>query len=453
MKTLFIGLVQLVFVLHVTAKGTSYNMLFEPGQKTLTDEQKQQLDDWASTTKDGERITIYPLTKEPGYDIFFYAKNAREQAIKIVEYGETIGFESLGMPARFPSGYKGLSVRVDLKYNKSKAEITADLPGSQLQNHYPPKASQFFVIDPNRDTLVVGNEGTQLLFKAGSLKAKEKVWVELKEFYGLDDYMKNGLPTVSNGKMIETGGSIFLNATKDGVPEQPVAVNPEIGIDVGFTGSEEGTGMQIFVKDPRSKQKMNWVLPEKPKREADWQMTKTILDPDGNVVQELVFNSQAEWDKYQAEDKRKKEQRQADALKRQEMQETFMKKRMAEQKEREIIGQKFHIVDLGFINCDRFIDEPMIKFSVPEDQQRVTEYYLVFSSVRGVMKSHSDINNTAAFGAVPRNRRARLVAISFDGDQAYYFESYVVPGQGSPPNMELKPVDESYLDQRLAALK
>ncbi|MFM6983870.1 MAG: hypothetical protein ACKOXF_07040 [Chitinophagaceae bacterium] len=65
---------------------------------------------------------------------------------------------------------------------------------------FPEKPSQFFVIDPLKDTLIIGKEGTRLLFKKGSLMSTKKVQIELKEFYQLGDYIKSGLATVSNGK-------------------------------------------------------------------------------------------------------------------------------------------------------------------------------------------------------------------------------------------------------------
>lgn len=262
MKKLIFGLLSVILITPVAAQTNRHEFIFKPGQTKLTTDHQKKLDELARSIKDGERIRIYPLTYDSIFDEYSYSKDAKVQAAEIAEYAKTRGFELLGTPMNFPSTYRGFSVSVDLKYNKPK-EVIATMASPKpysLQNHYPPKTSQYFIIDPNRDTMIVGNEGTKIYFDAGSLLSPDKVKIELKEFYSLSDYMKNGIPTVSNGQMIQTGGSIYLNATQDNSGEQ-VKVNQDIGIGLDFNSGEYDPDMQIFVKDPGSPDEMNWILP------------------------------------------------------------------------------------------------------------------------------------------------------------------------------------------------
>ena len=458
MRKLILGLLFLLFGSSIYAQVTRFEMFFDLKQVELSCEQKQQIDSLALFIKYGERLMIYPLTEDPISNRLIFAREAKTQAAKVAAYAKTIGFDLLGTPSNFPSPYTGLSVCTNMKLNKAPSlvlETPAQKPKG-LEDHYPPKASQFFVIDPNKDTLIVGAEGTELFFKAGSLFSKKKVKVELKEFYDMQDYMKNGLPTVSNGRMIETGGSIYLNATENDLASKEVKINQSIGVDVGFTLGQSDADMQIFIKDPRSPNKLNWILPPKTIEKRSWKMVETVKDYQGNIISQKTFNSEMEWEAYLAEQERLKEieekeraeQREKDRL----IQEALMKEMEKQEKARQKMANTLNVLDMGYINCDKFYREPMIPFFVSADVSIEAEYYLVYKDVRGLMRGNV-INNKVTFGQVPENRQASLIAVSFIDDQAYYYESSISVNSRVKPIVKLKAVEESFINQQLAMLK
>jgi hypothetical protein len=74
-----------------------------------------------------------------------------------------------------------------------------------------------FIIDNNKDTILIGKEGTALLIPANTFTAsKRKVSVELKEYYSYEDIITNRLSTTSNGELLITGGMIHISAQSDG---------------------------------------------------------------------------------------------------------------------------------------------------------------------------------------------------------------------------------------------
>lgn len=80
----------------------------------------------------------------------------------------------------------------------------------------PVKKSQFFFIDSSKDTTITGIEGTKISFKANTfdIPNKEKIKIELKEFYKRSDLALSNLTTITNDeKLLETGGMVFLEAT------------------------------------------------------------------------------------------------------------------------------------------------------------------------------------------------------------------------------------------------
>jgi len=116
------------------------------------------------------------------------------------------------------------------------------------------------------------------------------------------------------------------------------------------------------------------------------------------------------------------------------------------------MDSKLKVYDLGYINCDKFYDEPMTPFFVSADQKTIAEYYLVFKDVRGVMKGNRQ-NERVNFGSVPKNKQATLVAVSYIDKQAYFFNCSVKLNNAALPPIVLKPVAESFLNEQLALLK
>ncbi len=78
------------------------------------------------------------------------------------------------------------------------------------------KAEQGFSIDPKRDTVIRGKDGTALLIPANTFAGKEPVTIILKEYYSYEDIVTNKLSTLSNDRQLVTGGMIHLTAIANG---------------------------------------------------------------------------------------------------------------------------------------------------------------------------------------------------------------------------------------------
>ncbi len=443
MNKLIIVFLCVFFGSNTIAQKTKYNLMFDQGQVALSEKQKEEIKKILTWIKPKEVVSIFPLTYDTNFDRLFFPRNAKSQADQVMLYAKSIGFEPEGTPRNFPSTYKGLSVCVNVSYNVPK-------PKNLLSEIFPEKPSQYFIIDPKKDTFIIGNEGTKLLFEAGSLISSKKVKVELKEFYGVGDLIKNGLPTSSNGNLIETGGSIYLNATAHDNEKAQVKINANKGVTVDFTIGKSDPEMEIFVKDPRYPNQMNWVLPRnKSSITESWQMTETILNAEKSIQSEKVFNSKEEWEAYLKMKKEAEAQKQKnDEAKRLIQKKNNEVKRLAQNK----MNSKLKLYNFGYINCDKFINEPMIPFFVESDQNTIAEYYLVFNDVRGVMMGKV-YNQQVNFGSVPKNKEATLIALSYIDKQAYLYRSTITTGSSTVSNIILKPVEESFLNEQLALLK
>lgn len=84
------------------------------------------------------------------------------------------------------------------------------------------KASELHSFDVQEGAEVVGSEGTVLKFPASifeyddGVEVTGEVTIELKEFYSCYDMLLNGLSTISEDRLLETGGMLFCDATSKG---------------------------------------------------------------------------------------------------------------------------------------------------------------------------------------------------------------------------------------------
>jgi hypothetical protein len=76
------------------------------------------------------------------------------------------------------------------------------------------------------------------------------------EYYKLSDILLANLSTVSNGKHLETGGMLFIEAKKGAIELELKDNKP---IDISFPTKNKKQGMQLFSGEWKDKN-MNWTL-------------------------------------------------------------------------------------------------------------------------------------------------------------------------------------------------
>ncbi len=425
-------LVGLILGISATAQKTIlvHNVFFKKDQVGLDDTQKQILESIAQKMQPGQKVMLFPLTIEGNTKEMSFSDYSDVQADELLNFATGIGCEGQ-VQKNFPSGYKGRSMAVTL----SKTLKDESIPTVSLQGHFPEKPSQFFKIHPDQDTVLYGKEGTVLFVPAGSfLSSADIVQVELKEFYSFADLMKNNLHTSSDGRMLQTGGSIYLNAKENNHNGSTAFINPDKGVGVDFALGKNDPEMRIFIKDPEQEE-LNWI----PTRYSKTTVTEKVVwtDGEGNVISEEEALARIERIKNYEKERKAFDQRQADLAK--------------QAKELSHFDEKLKVYDLGYINCDKFPDEQMKSLQAKADERFTATYYLVYKDVRGLMKG-SQYGKDVDFGMIPKNRSATLIAVAFDGAQAYFSRIELSPNSACPP-IKLQASTEKYVDQQLALLK
>jgi mono/diheme cytochrome c family protein len=127
--------------------------------------------------------------------------------------------------------------------------------------------TQLFSIDISKDTTLITKNGALIRIPKGALSANgNTVQLEVKEAYSMQDIIKAGLTTQSNGQPLSSGGMIYINA----VGENTVKIMQKISIATPTPFIEKN--MQLFKGEAQDDSTINWInpkpLPENPQLTA-----------------------------------------------------------------------------------------------------------------------------------------------------------------------------------------
>jgi len=125
---------------------------------------------------------------------------------------------------------------------------------------------QEFMIQNDRDTTLVAQEGTQLHIPAGAFRNKKglvpsgTIKIILTEYYGYDKIVAAGLSTGSNGQQLVSGGMVHITAEADG---QELSSDLAVNISIKMPTNNYDPRMQLFIGNtPNHMQAASFPVPE-----------------------------------------------------------------------------------------------------------------------------------------------------------------------------------------------
>lgn len=118
----------------------------------------------------------------------------------------------MGDQGKEDTAYTEQMRRVDLKISLKPEQVYPSLSDlyAQLQCK-----QQSFEIDPSKDTIILCEQGTQILISANAfqgVKRKDKVTIEVIEVLKKSDMLMQNLTTTSGGEILESGGMVKITA-------------------------------------------------------------------------------------------------------------------------------------------------------------------------------------------------------------------------------------------------
>ena len=140
---------------------------------------------------------------------------------------------------------------------------------SDLMEDLKSETQTFAVDDQTTQTSITGEGGTVINFNPNAFTdsngdpVTSGIVIHLDEYLSLSQMMKNNIQTLSDGKLLVTGGSFNLEATdinNDTLNVNPWSVSAELPIQTDISGFENG--MSLFVGEINTTdgiEQVNWI--------------------------------------------------------------------------------------------------------------------------------------------------------------------------------------------------
>jgi hypothetical protein len=375
----------------------------------------------------------------------------------------------------------------DLKADSTKVS-SADVKaaGKLLADFYlkNDKKPQFFLINNTKDTTIVCAEKTKITIRANSFvnsKSKnavtDKIKISVKEYYKISDILLGRLSTTSNGKLLETGGMLDVNAFSE---NEKCELKSGKAIEIAFPTKKEKEGMQLFSGNWKNGQ-INWAVAQNsvnlnqiftkvdeppvfpgghekfykllgnsiklPEETISGKVYATfIVDKEGNItnvkitkgltigINTAVVNAFKKIPRFipgkvngipvnttyhlpvtfKGEDDDIPSQKSASFTN--EFRKTdYTEKTILEEKTAVIDYYLFSSVNLGMINCDRFLnlsENLKTNFAINFDNNSETTVSIVFNDIKSIMTNNTTTNEVT-FKNIPLERKITIIAIKY----------------------------------------
>lgn len=114
------------------------------------------------------------------------------------------------------------------------------------------KVPQTFIVNSQKDTTIVCNEGTKLNIKANSFVdarnnvVEGNISIAVTEYYKVSDMLLANLSTTSDDKQLETGGMLFIEAK---INNTDLKLAEKASVEILFPTQNKKDNMQLFSGD------------------------------------------------------------------------------------------------------------------------------------------------------------------------------------------------------------
>ncbi len=247
--------------------------------------------------------------------------------------------------------------------------------------------TQVFTIAANSDTTIYGKEGTNVFIRSACLRLDSgKIYdgvvrIELKELYTKEALLRERACTISNGSMLESDGSLYLQAYSE--LGEKLFIDCDDAIQIRLP-KEIQNNMRYFKGTQDADGNMNWNLSD------------SIIPINENM--NVEFYAEIEYEGSYSET------------------------------EKTIQTYFFSLKTFGWINCDRFYDDVREKvdfiaqIEVPEHDKNIIETYnyIVFDSLMSVLPVYADSLGHWVCPSLPLGEAITCISIQKSKNRLYY---------------------------------
>jgi len=339
-----------------------------------------------------------------------------------------------------PDAKNSTAATIDSSAIRFKTELN-DL--SDLKKKYE-KASQMFTISSDKPTIVKGNKGTTIYINPADLttlngKAPGKtIDIELKELLSANDLLNSNAQTISDGRLLISGGAYFINMTSIG---EQLKLKDGTSLKVELPKIDK-SNMTLFYGQKDSLGQMNWTpsetafvsKQEKPKPAPQIPETKgKSKDGMDELINFLTSGNSTTMTAKEREDYE---------------QEVQLHKK---------VYDAVYLTSLGWINCDRFMGiqnkTDLLVHIDPSLNISSASLFLVFKDINSVIQSYynnqiPDLNG--GFQNIPVGKKVRLVAFAIKDKQIFTYSEEITIKAKDKLIIKLNPTSEGELKKLMA---
>ncbi|MDP5076934.1 MAG: OmpA family protein [Nonlabens sp.] len=275
---------------------------------------------------------------------------------------------------------------------------------------------QFFEINNSKDTVITGNQETKIWIRKNSfhnMSSDSPIIIELREFYDKSSFMKNNLTTLTtSNNILESAGMIHIKVVQN---KKELQLKPECRIGVSFRNRSSNDNMELFNGLVRNGEVI-WNDEENTSRvlapEIDIRSFDVPVLRESNAIDTVASTSPR----------------------------TQLTPESEESEFNSALTRNLILRSskLGWINCDRFLQEKNFKEVIIEiDENIEPNISLVFTDINAVLPYSYRIENTYVFHRVPLNYKVHVLGISKKkGQQNLMFAKiFYNTATGKPPHL------------------
>jgi hypothetical protein len=296
--------------------------------------------------------------------------------------------------------------------------------------------SQVFSVSADKPSVLTGRKGTKISIDPNDLITEsgkplgKNIEVELKELVNQGQLLRSNAQTISDGRLLISGGAYFIGMTSNGerlrlkdgkklIVQFPKLSDKEMALfygqrnDFGQMNWQKASETFKQTRPPVNVQPSDPVS-EKPKPKSDIEAIMDYVDSGYNPTPEE-------------------------------------KERSIQQRRNDIVSQKFYdeigINKLEWINCDRFWEventtELYASFN-PQDSIKNANVYLIFKDINSVIHSNYFSDKLLQFENVPRGYKVRLVAYTVKDERVFAYSTEFTITKGLKLTLSLEETSEN----------
>lgn len=382
-----------------------HHIYFEANQTTLSGQNQLLLDRIYEKTPAGNkvRIEVYgDVDLDKGMSYYNEIDRARAQAI--ADYLKAKGIQySIEIAERTESWTRANYDNTLIREQRNFSEVVM-IKSLLSMNSNPEKLHALIKKSPEIRYIDYASSATlnfsggieieipALAFKCASGSPEGKIKLEVTIYQSNADIVIKDLVTTSGTKQLQSGGMLYIKAGCKTCPGNDVALAAPITIS--FPTNDHQTGMQYFRGLENKEGEVSW-NPTNSFDQNQYADVETELNEESNVL----FDGETD-SVYYSEENNKMD------------------------------SYLLEVSSLGWINCDRFYDEPLKQNILVSTDTSIRPYVrIIFPDIKSVMSAYPDRNGMYQFANIPSGRKAVLIAYSVIDKKAYFMKKDIIVGR------------------------